>query len=67
MLKSYDFTCSSLLVLEAEASITVHDPLGQVDVPVLILALNSLEPGTQDGLVVALNVETNILGGLEEV
>lgn len=55
------------LVLEAEASITVHDPLSQVDVPVLILALDGLEPGTQDGLIVALNVEANILSGLKEV
>lgn len=57
---------NSFLVLEAQASITVHDPLGQVDIPVLPLAIDGLEPCTKDGLGVALNVEADILSGLQE-
>lgn len=68
-LKSYVTTLSvyGFLVLKAKAPVTVHDPLGQVDVPVLPLAIHVLEPGSQDGLVFALNVEANVLSSLKEV
>lgn len=68
-LKSHDdFTHAyCFLVLEAKVAIPVHDSLSEVDVPVLVLAIEVAEPGTEDGLGVALDVETNILGGLEEV
>lgn len=55
------------LVLEAKAAVTVHDPLREVEVPVLPLAVDLSEPGTQDGLVVALDVEADVLSGLEVV
>jgi hypothetical protein len=55
------------LHLEAQASIAVHNPLSQVDIPVLIVSLQGLESGTQDGLVIALDVEADILGCLREV
>lgn len=55
------------LVLEAQPSITVHYALGEVEVPVLVLALDATEPGPQDGLVVALDVEADIFGSLQEV
>ena len=55
------------LVLEAQVPVPVHDPLCEVEVTVLVLALNGAKPGAQDGLVVALNVEADILGGLQEV
>lgn len=55
------------LVLEAQVAVTVHDPLREVEVAVLPLAVDLLEPGTQDGLVIALDVEADVLSGLAEV
>lgn len=61
------FLRCTCLLLEDQLSISVHDPLGQVDVTVNPLVAESLELGPQDGLVLTLDVETDVLGRLGEV
>lgn len=55
------------LLTKAKSAVTVHDPFGQVDVPILPSSIEVLKSCAEDWLSISLHAEADVLSSLGKV